>query len=134
MDVIKIGGKEHEVILKYVTVNIILREWSSLYFRLMTQFEKEHDRKFVPENDSLAIPHYFHFRAIWKCLKKKGFLFWKKPFKNVWHMISELRQDEVEPVITFVGDRILKLKELEPLDSKKKENRSQLKSMNTGIV
>ena len=92
-DTIKIGGIERNIRLRYIHIDKILKRWNVACYLARKNFEKRYleatsdtERKNIP----YVVPNEFFFWAIWKCLVKRGFWIWKKPFKSMNAMIKEI--------------------------------------------
>jgi len=96
-DTMVIGGKEVEIIFRYVHY----MKFMGVYNRLI-----EVDRKLQAKGQRYNFD-YFVFRCIWKCIPKKGFWPFKKPFRSLRKMIKEVRVNEYKVVTNFFNDRVL---------------------------
>lgn len=106
MYTLRIGGKERDIRVKYKDAVKILRCYNQVYRNAKTAFQVKTKRVPTP-GDSLFIPNIFFFWAVWKLLVKLGCWPLRKPFRSLAHMISEIEQDEVMGILTFLGDTIL---------------------------
>lgn len=114
MDLIKIGGIDRAIRVRYVDVAKLLMRWNIIYGLCKKQFLKENGREFIPDKDSIIIPHHFYFWSIWKCLVKRGFWPFRKPYRSMRQMIKDIDKNELNEMVIFVGQKILDL----PIDEK----------------
>ena len=105
---IKLGGKECEYVILYRDVSVFLKRWNLIYGLAKKQFSKTHGREFNPAADSLPIPNLFYFWVVWKCLKKKGWWPFKRPFRSMRAMINNIERDEFDEIVAFAGREIFK--------------------------
>lgn len=101
-NVIIIGGEEREYeILHHMGIKYLTR-WNYQYEVCKRKFERDNGRDYNPKKDKLSIPVDFYIWVIWKCLKKRGIMFWKKPFKSIKHLKRSMWRDEFDAVVKFV--------------------------------
>jgi hypothetical protein len=95
--------------------------YNSIYSRAAGDFVRKHKRE-PKGGDSINFPPMFFYYAIWKCLIKRGIWPFKKPFRSLRKMISEIEIDEAGDLINFVGKRMLRMKEFESDGDDKKKH------------
>lgn len=104
---IMIGGIEREYeILFHKRIKYLIR-WNSQFQVCKNAFKRENGREYEPK-DRMSIPPDFYFWVLWKCLKKKGSLFWKKPFRSRVHMKKHVWEEEFQPIVDFINIEVLK--------------------------
>lgn len=134
MDFIKIAGEKREVVLIRKDVNKFIKTFNN-YYVLATQKarqdedqylmkineEKDHEKKmemmnkvikFIEDQISkVSFPYFIIEDIIWKILPKHE----RKKFRNIFgrvskkKMIDSIRVDEYQPIVDFVGSKILNL-------------------------
>lgn len=104
---IKIGGKEYPVKLYYYKVFDILKRYNKIYTIRRLSFEKENGRQYDDKTDKIFMPDKFFFWALFTLLDKRGFLFWKKPFRSVRHISKNILRDEAMAIVKFIGEGVL---------------------------
>jgi len=114
---LSIGGIEHPLQLKLIHINDFFKKYNRILVE--NQINKTDTPAIISEKAkkiTLKVNNIIA-KAVFKSMFKRGFLFWKKPFRSSRHMIRELLKEEYMDFSSFVADNILNEKKE---DDKKK--------------
>ena len=107
MDRIKIGGKEYPIKLRYNDVKKILEHYNKYALPIAKRNFKILNGHMPEEGDSIIINDIFFFWALWKVLLKKRTWPFRKPFRSLKHLVSNIEIEEATTIVQLIGDRIL---------------------------
>lgn len=126
-----IGGKQYEYEVLYNDLPKFQIRYNSVYYLLKRQFEKQHGVEFDNLNPEHVLhwPNQLWFWICWKCLVKKGWGPFRKPFRSMAKMAKKIRADEFQALVDLAGRDILKLRvSEEDREPGNPESRSQSQS------
>lgn len=122
---IKIGGQDYDYEVLYNDIPIFMSRWNAIYWLCKREFKKRTGKEYDPTSDSLIIPNQFYFWVCWKCLVKRGWWPFKKPFRSMRQMIKHIRKDEFQKMVTLAGHDILEMRTTEDREAGNEAQQSQ---------